>query len=92
MYIIEDQLSPNCMPCTNAWEFLDQFLKAEQQNYLFVSFHIPKISNKTWSEPINIYIKTTGDHIKSKNKKWTCWKWIITSIPEEHSKIIFSKY
>jgi hypothetical protein len=36
--LIEDQLSPNCMPCTNAWEFLDQFLKAEQQNYLFVSF------------------------------------------------------
>jgi hypothetical protein len=30
----EDQLSPNCMPCTNAWEFLDQFLKAEQQNLI----------------------------------------------------------
>ena len=31
-------------------------LRARQQNYMFVSLHIPKKSNKTRSEPINIYI------------------------------------
>ena len=36
------------MPRANAWEILDQFLKktfvtrAGQQNYMFVSMHIPK--------------------------------------------------
>jgi hypothetical protein len=30
--------------------------KLGQQNYMFVSLHIPKKSNKTRSEPINIYI------------------------------------
>jgi hypothetical protein len=76
MILVKNQLSSNCMPRANAWEIFDQLLKdicdklrAGQQNYMFVSLHIPKKSNKTWSEPINIYIKNTRDHMDGKSKK-----------------------